>query len=343
MKTTALLLWTLAAVLLLLAAGAVYADVLITTGGTKFEGKVSFDKDTQTYTVQTANGGKMKFPADVVKEVRKGEVLPPKPPMPTPSAGKLKASPTGTVVPVTPTAAPVVPPALLPIKELTLDLGGAVTMKLILIRPGKFMMGEVDPQEVTLTKPFYMGATPVTQAQYEAVMGANPSFNKGAANPVDTVVWDDAVEFCKKLSAKTSQAVRLPTEAEWEYACRAGTQTAFSFGDDESASGDYAWHNGNSGGTTHPVGQKKPNPWGLCDMHGNVWQWCADWFGDYPKQAATDPQGPASGTARVLRGGSWNYAPHDCRSATRGSNSPEGRFVDFGFRVVVTATDQNLP
>ena len=247
-----------------------------------------------------------------------------------------------TKIVATPTAK-TTPAAVQAAKELTLDLGGAVTLKLVLIRPGRFMMGETERHEVTLTKPFYMGATEVTQAQYEAVMGVNPSFNKGATNPVEMVVWDDAAEFCKKLSAKTRQAVRLPTEAEWEYACRAGTDTAFSFGDDESASGDYAWHKGNSGGTTHPVGQKKPNPWGLSDMHGNVWQWCADWYGDYPGGAATDPQGPASGTARVLRGGSWNYAAHDCRCVTRGGNSPEGRFIDFGFRVVVTVTDQNMP
>jgi formylglycine-generating enzyme required for sulfatase activity len=230
-----------------------------------------------------------------------------------------------------------------PAKELTLDLGGAVTMKLVLISPGKFMMGETDPHEVALTKPFYMGATLVTQAQFEQVMGTNPSHFKGATNPVETVVWNDAAEFCKKLSAKTRQAVRLPTEAEWEYACRAGTTTAYSFGDDDSALEDYVWHKQNSGDTTHPVGQKKPNAWGLYDMHGNVWQWCADWYGDYPKAAVTDPTGPASGQERVLRGGSWNYDPHECRSATRGGNAPDGRFIDFGFRVVVSVPDQNLP
>jgi formylglycine-generating enzyme required for sulfatase activity len=133
--------------------------------------------------------------------------------------------------------------------------------------------------EVTISKPFYMGETEVTQAQYEAVMGTNPSHFKGATNPVECVCWDYATEFCKKLSDKTRQAVRLPMEAEWEYACRAGTATAFSFGDADSTIGDYAWYGANSGGTTHPVGQKKPNAWGLYDMHGNVWEWCADWFG----------------------------------------------------------------
>ena len=155
--------------------------------------------------------------------------------------------------------------------EVTLDLGGGVTTKMVLIHPGNFMMGEEkDRHEVILSKPFYMGVTEVTQAQYEVVMGTNPSYFKGATNPVDNVSWNDATEFCKKLSEKTRQAVRLPTEAEWEYACRAGTQTAFSFGDDPAALGDYAWWFGNSGETTHPVGQKKLNAWGLYDMHGNV-------------------------------------------------------------------------
>ena len=209
---------------------------------------------------------------------------------------------------------PAVPTAGAP-AELMLDLGGGVAMKMVLIRPGKFMMGEgIDRHEVTISKPFYMGATEVTQAQYEAVMGKNPSKFKGATNPVEMVSWDYATDFCKKLSEKTRQVVRLPTEAEWEYACRAGTQTAYSFGDDPSALGDYAWWGRNSGKTTHPVGQKKPNAWGLYDMHGNVWEWCADWWGEYPKGPVTDPSGPStdpSGPAtgdsgdRVMRGGSW--------------------------------------
>jgi formylglycine-generating enzyme required for sulfatase activity len=183
-----------------------------------------------------------------------------------------------------------------------------------------------------------MGVTEVTQAQYEAVMGTNPSKFKGATNPVDTVSWNDATEFCKKLSEKTRQAVRLPTEAEWEYACRAGTATTFSFGDADSALGDYAWYSANSGSTTHPVGQKKPNAWGLYDMHGNVWEWCADWYGDYPKVAATEPQGPASGTSRVLRGGFWASAPTRCRSANRDGIAPGHRLPNCGFRVVVSVS-----
>jgi formylglycine-generating enzyme required for sulfatase activity len=225
-----------------------------------------------------------------------------------------------------------------------LDLGDGVTMKLALIRPGKFMMGEEkDRHEVALSKPFYMGVTEVTQAQYQAVMGTNPSTFKGETNPVEIVSWNDATEFCKKLSEKTRRAVRLPTEAEWEYACRAGTATAFSFGDAGSALGDYAWYTSNSGSTTHPVGQKKPNAWGLYDMHGNVWEWCADWYGDYPKVAVTDPQGAASGASRVLRGGSWDYNPDVCRAAYRFNFSPVSRRnYGYGFRVAVSVSAPGL-
>jgi len=224
--------------------------------------------------------------------------------------------------------------------ELTLDLGGGVTMKLVLIRPGKFMMGdEKDQHEVAISKPFYMGVTEVTQAQYEAVMGTNPSHFKGATNPVEMVFWNDAAEFCKKLSEKTRQTFRLPTEAEWEYACRAGTQTAFSFGDDPSALGDYAWWGRNSAKTTHPVGQKKPNAWGLYDMHGNVWEWCADWHGAYPKDPVTDPSGPATGRYRVLRGGSWSYVDADCfrcRFRLYYDLAPSLRNFNYGFRCART-------
>ena len=226
--------------------------------------------------------------------------------------------------------------------ELTLDLGGGVKMKMILIRPGKFVMGDriEGRHEVTLSKPFYMGVTEVTQAQYQAIMGTNPSLFKGATNPVDMVSWNDAAEFCKKLSEKTRQTFRLPTEAEWEYACRAGTQTAFSFGDDPSTLGDYAWWAMNSGETPHPVGQKKPNAWGLYDTHGNVWEWCADWWGEYPKGPITDPSGPATASLglRVLRGGSWSFGVADLlRCAFRCSElDPPFRDGNVGFRCART-------
>jgi len=230
---------------------------------------------------------------------------------------------------------------------LTLDLGKGVSMKLVRIRPGKFMMGSPDsepgrgkdegPQhEVTVSKPFYMGFTEVTQAQYEAVMGTNPSKFKGPTNPVDTVSLTDASDFCRKLSEKCGRTVRLPTEAEWEYACRAGCKTAFFFGDTDTGLADYAWfEKNNSAGTTHPVAQKKPNAWGLYDMLGNEREWCADWYGPYTAGAAVDPKGPASGDNGVLRGGGWFGGWQTCRAASRIKQHHANRTDGFGFRVVV--------
>src|ERR1019366_4608955 len=144
-----------------------------------------------------------------------------------------------------------------------------------------------------------------TEEQYEQIIGKNPSGFKGAQNPVETVSWDDAVEFCKKLSQKTGKTVRLPTEAQWEYACRAGTKTRFSFGDNDADMGDYAWYYGNcTEHITHPAGQKKPNAWGLYDMYGNGLQWCSDFMRYYDAAAdKTDPTGPKEGNIRVQRGG----------------------------------------
>jgi len=192
--------------------------------------------------------------------------------------------------------------------------------------------------EVTITKPFYMGLTEVTQAQYEAVIGKNPSELKGPTNPVENVSWEDADEFCRKLSEKTRRTVRLPTEAEREYACRAGTKTRFSFGDSDGDLGDYAWVAGNSGGKAHLVGQKKPNAWGLYDMHGNVTEWCADWNGSYSSGPSTDPQGAGSGRFRVARGGSWYLDdPGNFRCADRNRNlAPTYRNSHLGFRCAMT-------
>ena len=234
--------------------------------------------------------------------------------------------------------------------SLTLDLGNGVMMKLVLIRPGKFVMGSPDsekgreskegPQhEVVIAKPFYMGVTEVTQAQYEAVMGTNPSKFKGPTNPVESVIWSDTVEFCRKLSEKTGKTFRLPTEAEWEYACRAGTKTRFSFGDADSVLGDYAWCASNSGKNTHPVGQKKPNAWGLYDMNGNVWEWCADIYGPYSSEASVDPQGASSGGDCMVRGGSWYNGNGDIasfRCAYRSNRAPANRDYSIGFRCART-------
>ncbi len=255
---------------------------------------------------------------------------------------------------------PVGNPSGLPAAELTLDLGNNVSMKLARIPAGKFVMGcpasEKDAEghahpadeaqhEVAISNAFLMGVTEVTQKQYESVMGKNPSQFKGPNNPVEQVAWADAVEFCRKLSAKTGRTVRLPTEAEWEYACRAGSKGRFCFGDTDTALGEYAWYTVNSmdrktgAKTTHPVGQKKPNAWGLYDMHGNAWEWCADWYAaNYGASGSqTNPVGPATGSIRVLRGGSWNYCSYGLRQSGRGRIGPTGQYDvnGGGFRVVV--------
>ena len=224
---------------------------------------------------------------------------------------------------------------------MAVDLGGGVNLEFVLIRPGSFQMGDAEAKpmhKVTLTKPFYLGKYEVTQEQWQAVMGANPSSNKGTKLPVEQVSWDDCQQFLAKLAEAGRAAggvFRLPTEAEWEYACRAGTTTAFCSGDSEAGLGEYGWYNGNSESEskTHPVGTKKPNAWGLCDVHGNVWEWCSDWKGGYSSEAATDPQGPAQGSSRVLRGGSWLNAAGYCRSAGRLGYAPGYRGDSLGLRV----------
>ena len=190
---------------------------------------------------------------------------------------------------------------------------------------------------VTLTKPFYMGKFSVTQEQYQSVMGSNPSQFKGNLNPVEMVSWDDAQAFCKKLSEQTTEMVRLPTEAEWEYSCRAGTRTTYHSGDSEADLARVAWYGTNSNNKTHPVGQKEANAFELYDMHGNVWQWCQDFYGEdyYGKSEAENPQGPSQGAWRLLRGGSRRGYPMCCRSAYRFGDLPDRRSFVIGFRVVV--------
>jgi formylglycine-generating enzyme required for sulfatase activity len=208
-------------------------------------------------------------------------------------------------------------------------------MKFVLIPAGEFMMG-TGPRthNVRITKPFYLGVTEVTQGQYKKVMGDNPrSFSRTGDFPVERVSWEDAVEFCKKLSAKEGETYRLPTEAEWEYACRAGSTTRYCFGDDESQLGEYAWFNENSNRRTHPVGTKKPNAWGLYDMHGNVWERCQDWLGYYAESPTEDPLGPATGSYRVYRGGSCYSNARNCQSSNRSGSPPTARDHNQGFRV----------
>ena len=203
----------------------------------------------------------------------------------------------------------------------------SIGMEFIPIPPGSFMMGSPSNESgrydnekqhrVTLTKGFHMQTTEVTQRQWKAVMGNNPSNFKNCGDncPVEEVSWNDVQDFIRKLNQREGGSkYRLPTEAEWEYAARAGTTTRFSFGDDEGRLGEYAWYSGNSGRKTHSVGQKTPNAWDLYDMHGNVWEWCQDWYGDYPSGSVTDSIGPSSGSRRVIRGGSWGNKPPGLRS-----------------------------
>jgi formylglycine-generating enzyme required for sulfatase activity len=243
------------------------------------------------------------------------------------------------------------------VKELQ-KITNSIGMKLVLIPKGTFMMGSPESEErrrkdetqhqVTISKDYYLGATEVTQGQYEKVMGTNPSYFLGneiketsTNNPVEQVSWEDAVEFCKKLSdlpeeKKAGRVYRLPTEAEWEYACRAGSKTAYSFGESSKSLGDYAWFDGNRNNQTHPVGEKKANAWGIYDMHGNVWEWCSDRYGDYPKGAVSDPVEQLEGSDRVVRGGGWGDGAALCRSALRAGADPSDRSNRGGFRVALS-------
>jgi formylglycine-generating enzyme required for sulfatase activity len=229
---------------------------------------------------------------------------------------------------------------------LTINLPGKMEMKFRKIPAGKFTMGspenekEREPKEgpqhlVTITSPFYLGMYEVTQAQWKAVMGNNPSHFKGNDLPVESVSWNDVQSFIQKLNQQEKgNKYRLPTEAEWEYACRAGSNTRFSFGDDAAVLGQYAWYNKNSGKSPHPVGQKKPNAWGLYDMHGNVNEWCQSWSGQYPSGPVTDPTGySSSSTKRVIRGGSWFNWPRTLRSAYRYADHTDFRLNRLGFRL----------
>jgi formylglycine-generating enzyme required for sulfatase activity len=239
-----------------------------------------------------------------------------------------------------------IPPTRRNLPEIVLDLGGA-KLVLVPIPAGEFQMGSPDsdpnaashekPQHlVRITRPFYLGRYPVTQAQWEAVMGDNPSQFQGPGQPVARVGWEDCQEFLAKLNARFAagrEKFQLPTEAQWEYACRAGSTTTWCYGDNETLLGDYAWYSANSGRTTHRVGEKNPNAWGLYDMHGNVQEWCQDWFDAryYADSPMDDPPGPARGSFHVFRGGGWSSPAKGCRAAGR-SGGP-GRPAFTGLRV----------
>jgi formylglycine-generating enzyme required for sulfatase activity len=282
-----------------------------------------------------------------------------------PAAAATKLVETQVPPPIEPT-----PASAEPAKAVTNSVG----MNLVLIPAGSFLMGSPDsdqdaqgnekPQHpVRITRPFYLGVTEVTQEQYEAVIGRNPSWFSASGggkdsvagqdtgeHPVENVSWNDAIEFCNKLSAREGlkryyssggvvlpdgDGYRLPTEAEWEYACRAGSESRYSYGDDPAKLGEHAWFDANADGKTHPVRQKSVNLWGLYDMHGNVWEWCWDGYqGDYYNASpAADHPGQSRAADRVHRGGGWFSLPRFCRSAHRIRSSPGYRFDYLGLRV----------
>lgn len=233
-------------------------------------------------------------------------------------------------------------------------LTNSIGMKFILIAPGTFTMGSVDggseeqpAHSVTISSPYYLGVFEATNAEGKIVKGFVPSKWKDDNHPIETVTWEEAVAFCVALSSLPAEraagrAYRLPTEAEWEYACRAGTSTVYSFGDDPALLGDYAWFGENSFSQTQPVGLKLPNPWGLHDMHGNVREWCSDWRGDFSDVAATDPRGPKKGATRVLRGGCWDSLARECRSSVRSWFPPSDRYDRYGFRLALSPTGASV-
>ena len=232
----------------------------------------------------------------------------------------------------------------------TAQFTNSIGMEFVLIPSGSFMMGsdpnfeeahrdESPSHKVIISQPFYLGKYEVTQAQWLAVMGSNPSKFKGRNNPVEMVSWHDTQEFIRRLNAQEGhERYRLPTEAEWEYAARAGTSTTYFFGDDKNALSRYAWYHENANEAPRPVGQKPPNAWGLYDVHGNVREWVQDWYGEtyYANSPDTDPKGPSSGKKRVDRGGSWGFNAVFCRSAFRGDVLPDARMGYLGFRLALS-------
>src|SRR5262249_44671931 len=251
-----------------------------------------------------------------------------------------------TVLGTTPAPIGSAPP---PPTALEPSFTNSIGIEFLLIPAGTFMMGSPDSDaealdeekpahRVTITQPFYLGKYPLTQAQWEAVMGNNPSLLKGNPNhPVENVSWDDVHAFLHNLNAREGSGdYRLPTEAEWEYACRAGSADTYCFGNNVNQLGEYAWYEENASGQSHPVGQLKPNVWGLYDMHGNVYEWVHDWYETtyYQSRPARDPSGPSWGSDRVNRGGCWGHNAWGCRSARRGRLTPDSRRDNLGFRLL---------
>lgn len=230
-------------------------------------------------------------------------------------------------------------------KTFSLTLLDDLSMDFVRIEPGTFMMGsdeevgeedEVSRHEVTIDTAFYIGTCEVTQAQWTAIMGTNPSTFVNDSNPVENVSYNDCLLFIKKLQKLTGYKIALPTEAQWEYSCRAQSSTKWFFGDTDTDLAVYAWSGDESGKTTHPVGQKQANPWGLYDMYGNVQEWCSDWYNSsYSDRAQTNPVGPKSGTSRVLRGGGWGDFSALVRSACRNACGSDEKNDGIGFRCIL--------
>ncbi len=247
----------------------------------------------------------------------------------------------------------------IPSRDLPSEMN-SIGQRLVTIPAGKFLMGsergednERPVREVTISRPFQLSATEVTQGQWKAVMGTTPwkgedRVIEGDDYPATYVSWDDAMEYCRRLSSrpdekKSGRVYRLPTEAEWEYACRGGIAAEYGFGDDKRMLGSFGWFDRNSEGHPQPVGKKLPNAFGLLDMHGNVFEWCSDWYESdyYGKAPVIDPQGPTSGSLRVPRGGGWDFGAAGCRSADRDGYYPSDRNDGgdgIGFRVALSSS-----
>ncbi len=230
-----------------------------------------------------------------------------------------------------------------PAKEVAVELGKGIMLELVLVPAGQFIMGspltepdredDENQNKVVITKPFYLGKFEVTQEQWMVVMGKNPSNTKGEKLPVTNVSWDDCQEFINKLNSMNKGRFRLPSEAEWEYACRAGSTTTFSFGDKITPK-DANFSRSKLNKTT-PVGSYKPNAFGLYDMHGNVVEWCNDWYAKYPKEEVKDPQGPINGSSKILRGGSFSFLfTTVVRAADRFHFTPTYESYSAGLRLV---------
>jgi len=240
----------------------------------------------------------------------------------------------------------------LPTNKKTVFFPGNIPTYFIRIAKGSFLMGsklsetgsqpdEAPQHKVTISKEFYLGQYEVTQSQWQAVMDENPSVFKhnGVSGnlPVEMVSWDDIQLFLQKLNSFGIGVFRLPTEAEWEYACRAGSYDRFPWGNDPEYEllSEYAWFYSRAEGKSHPVGQKKPNAWNLYDMQGNVWEWCMDWYGNYSGEQVTDPQGAEQGTGRIIRGGSWFNEPEALRCANRHRHPIDSRQTNIGLRLIL--------